>query len=461
MKKTRKQRQAAIAKAEAHKNVTKKKTAAAGIKGEVGSLGVSTGSPVGDNMKTPKELRGAAALRTFEHMQSDSIIGTFMYFMRMTFRAKEWNVEPFDESAEARADADFIQDSLDGMTSKFNSVVSEALSMVVYGFSVFEIVYKLNDDGKIVWRKFAPRAQTSIDGWKIDKEGGLDGVKQKTANGWDTVTIPIEKCLLFRPEVTLANPWGKSLLIPAYIPWYLRQKLNQYQLIGVERDYAGILSARVPSQYLSANATDDDKAFMKQIEKALSQLRRNEREYIALPSDRDANGNLKFEVELMKSGGTRQHDLKSMLQEIKVEILMTFLADFLILGHGNVGTYALGVTKSDLLLSSIEGLAQAVVDVINDFAIPRVMELNGNTSGNYPTLTTPEFSKMDTTSLTNFLRGASIDLTDHETQNHLRRMMGLPELDETDVTEPVAEPDPEPIAKPAEPAPEDAEAVDA
>lgn len=422
----------------------KKKSNKAANTAELGTLGLSLDAPVGSDMAVPSDLRGAKALKTFKQMESDPTIGSFLYFLQMTFRSKEWLIESHDGSSAGGADADFVTETLKGMSSPFSSVVSEALRMAVYGFSLFEIVYKI-DNGKVVWRKFAPRAQVSIEGWDSDNEGGLKSAQQTNADGYNTTTLPIEKLLLFRPEVTLANAWGKSLLIPAYEPWYLKRKMAQVMAVGIERDLAGIPIVKIPAKYLLSTASQEDKNFRTSIESAAKRLRRNQSEYMMIPSTRDSSGHPAFEIELLKSAGSRQYDLPALLQDKKVEILMTLLSDFLILGHGSVGTYALGVSKSDLLLSSLEGLAKAITDVVNAFAIPRLMALNGNTSKELPKMVTPKFTHLDLTTLTNFLRGAGINIDDPETQNHLRRRAELPERDYE------AEPETEPEAEPEQP----------
>jgi hypothetical protein len=56
-------------------------------------------------------------------------------------------------------------------------------------------------DGKVGWRKFAIRAQSSLDKWDFDDDGGLRGFVQRAAPKYEEVTIPIEKgCCSARPS---------------------------------------------------------------------------------------------------------------------------------------------------------------------------------------------------------------------------------------------------------------------
>lgn len=413
---------------------------------ELGALGIGTHDPVGSDMVVPKELRGKRALSTYRKMEFDASIGSFIYYVQMIMRNKQWTVTPFDASDAARADANFLETNIKGMSSPFSSVISEALKMLIYGFSVFEIVYAL-DNGSVVWRKFAPRAQVSVNRWIKDSEGGLEAMVQEDTEKYREITIPITKLLLFRPEVSLGNPWGVSLLRNAYESWYYGRNMRKIEAIGVERDLAGIPVGRVPSEILSSKAKPDEINLRNEWERSLKQLRRNEQEFILLPSDRDEKGHYEYDLELLKSAGNRQHDLDKVIYRYDAKVLTTLLADFLILGHNSVGTYGLGQNKSDMLLTSMEGIAKSIADVFNEIAVTRLFMLNGNTSQDLPKLEAPEFVSMDLKTLAGFLRTAGVQVDDLETQNILRGKVGLPEVVElkADKLEPeVVEPEVDP-----------------
>src|SRR5690606_32460821 len=120
--------------------------------------------------------------------------------------------------------------------------VQEALTMLQFGFSVHEIVYKRAHDGSIRWKKLPIRGQDTIHTWVFDDEGGIKGIEQRV--DWQpgkppTVFIPIEKLLLFRTSSTKNSPEARSVLRTAYRPYYFKKRIEVIEAIGIERNLAG------------------------------------------------------------------------------------------------------------------------------------------------------------------------------------------------------------------------------
>ena len=61
--------------------------------------------------------------------------------------------------------------------------------------------------------------------------------------------------------------------------------------------------------------------------------------------DRDTKQPL-FDFQLMSSGGARQFDTNAIIQRYEQRILMSVLADFILVGHQAQGSYALHTDKS-------------------------------------------------------------------------------------------------------------------
>ena len=118
--------------------------------------------------------------------------------------------------------AKFVQSCLDDMSGTWQQVLSDILTMLSYGFSFLEIVYKSRDgeqskynDSKIGWKKFAIRNQAKRKRWEFDDQGGVQGCYFESTLSQE-VFIPIEKALLFRTAGEYGNPEGKSVLRNSY-----------------------------------------------------------------------------------------------------------------------------------------------------------------------------------------------------------------------------------------------------
>jgi hypothetical protein len=314
--------------------------------------------------------------------------------------------------------------------------------MLVYGFSFHEIVYKIrggdvddpkrkskHSDGKIGWRKFPIRSQETLNNWMMDLDGGIQGFRQIDPTGGGFREIPIDKGLLFRTTVNKNNPEGRSLLRNCFRPWYYKRRIEEIEAIGIERDLAGLPVAKVPPEYLSSGATSAQQAVLAEITQIVQNIKRNEQEGVIFPKMYDENNNEMFSLELLSSGGSRQFDTDKVISRYDQRISMSVLSDFILLGHEKVGSFALGSQKMDLWTMSVEAIAKSIAEVMNQYAIPRLLKLNGMNTELTPFLTYGEVSSVDLGELGDYvtkLVGAGALMPDEKLEAYLREQASLP-----------------------------------
>jgi hypothetical protein len=328
------------------------------------------------------------------------------------------------------------------MSDSWDQTLASILSMLVYGFSFHEIVYKIrkgdskdpkynskHSDGKIGWRKFAIRSQESLNNWMMDADGGIQGYRQIDPAGGGFREIPIDKGLLFRTNVNKNNPEGRSLLRNCFRPWYYKRRIEEIEAIGIERDLAGLPVAKVPPEYLSSGATAAQQSVLAEITQIVQNIKRNEQEGVIFPMMYDENGKEMFSLELLSSGGSRQFDTDKVIQRYDQRISMSVLSDFILLGHEQVGSFALGSQKMDLWTMSVEAIAKSIAEVMNQYAIPRLLKLNGMNAELAPFLTYGEVSSVDLNELSNYVQkliGAGVITPDADLEAYLREQASLP-----------------------------------
>lgn len=177
-----------------------------------------------------QQLVGRQAARVYREMLDNcSTVSSVNFAITQTMRQVEWRVEGQDDTPESAAACEFVESLMDDMSHTWNDFVSESLSMLPFGYSFHEIVYKRRmgrnpgkdengkplpkskyDDGKIGLRKLPIRGQETILKWFFDEDGGIQGVTQQPWIG-PLLDIPIDKGLLFRPKVHKNNPEGHAL----------------------------------------------------------------------------------------------------------------------------------------------------------------------------------------------------------------------------------------------------------
>lgn len=410
-----------------------------------------------------RALDGPNGNRVFEEMQLDPIVGAMLWAIYTELRRVGYTIEPAEETPEAEEAADFIDGCLEDMSSPFEDVIAEALTMLPFGWAYHEIVYKVRrghvpgrpgqssqfKDGKLGWRKLPIRAQETLRRWEMDDEGGIAGMVQIIDAAPD-VTIPVEKALLFRPESHKNNPQGRSVLRSAYPAWYLRRRLQEFEAIGIERDLVGIPKIGVPAEWLAEGATSAMTAAVDAYRRIGEQARQDEQACLIWPRSLDGNGNELITFELLASPGAKQTDIGPVVQRYNTEILMTLMADVILVGHNTTGTFALATQKYRAFERSLEAFMRSIAAVFNRHAIPRLLQLNDMAPDLAPKLCFADIEDQDLDVLGKFLTalyGAGVPLfPNQELEAWLFRSAGMP------WTPPDERPE-EAMPKPAPPAP--------
>jgi phage gp29-like protein len=387
------------------------------------------------------ELYGIRAVQKYKEMsENDAVVGAMLFAIEMLLRKVDWRVEPYSSAREDQEAADFLTSCMDDMSHTWADTISEVLTMLIYGWAYHEIVYKRRqgpsrdptknskyNDGRIGWRKLPLRAQNTLLRWEFDDTGGIQGMWQNSPPDYQLRFIPIEKALLFRTRTNKGNPEGRSVLRNAYRAWYFKKQIEVIEGIGVERDLAG-LPVLTPPEGLDIWNPDDPEMvkLLRQAESTVRNIRRDEMEGVVKPAG--------WTLELLNSGGRRQLDVNAIIQRYDQRIAMSVLADFILLGSEQVGSYALAVSKSDIFMQALHAWLDMIAEVFNRYAIPRLFALNpGLPQENLPTLQHGEVDAPNLQELGQFIKdltGVGVLTPGPELEGYLRQVANLPELPE-------------------------------
>lgn len=389
-----------------------------------------------------RELQGSQGTKAYREMSNnDAVVGALLFASQYLARQVTWAVPPKSEDPQDKERADFIWGALNDMSFSWTDTLAEILSMLVYGWSWFEIVLKTRQgdnpdpakrskfgDNKIGWRKWAVRSQDSLFQWVFDDDGGIQAMVQVTPPDFSTFTIPIQKSLLFRTTVNKNNPEGFSILRRAYRSWYFKKRIEEIEGIGIERDLAGLPLLIPPEGVDLFNPADPAAvALLNKAEKLVRNIRRDEQEGIVLPHG--------WEIKLMTTGGRRQFDTNQIVNRYDQRIAMAALADFILLGHEKVGSFALSDSKTHLFSVALGSFLDIIADIVNTHAIPQLLRLNGEPVDNAPELVHGDIESADLTGVSDFvqkLSNAGLDFTDPAMERHLRDVANFPERVEDD-----------------------------
>ena len=408
-----------------------------------------------------KELRGRRGMETYREMaDNDDIIGSIIYAIELLIRQVDWDVQPGGPSEADQAAADFVRECMDDMSDTWTDTVSEILSFLTYGWSAHEIVYKrrcgisrnpqLNSkysDGLVAWQKLPIRAQESLYQWEYDDNDNLVGLTQMPPPDYEVITIPAEKLLFFRTKSRKGNPEGRSILRNAYRDWYFKRRIQEIEGIGIERDLAGFPTLTAPEGMNIWDTDDPDmNAIRANAEAIVTNIRRDSLEGIVMPAG--------WKLELLSTGGDRQFDTNKIIERYDTRIAMTVLADFVLLGHQDVGSFALSSNKTHLFSMAICAYLDIICETFNNKAIPHLLAMNGDHFKgitDYPMLTHGDVEDADLEKLGKYvsdLSAAGLIVPDDEIEDYLREVSGLPERLSDYTTAPGADRNPSRVRKP-------------
>lgn len=397
------------------------------------------------------ELQGLQGIHAYtEMLDNDATVGAIMFAIEMLMRQAELHIEPASNSQKDKECAEFVESCMDDMERTWADTFSEFLSFMPYGWALCEIVYKYRkgktgspitnskyDDGLIGWRKLPIRSQDTLYEW-VYKDGTDDliGMTQLAPPNYTKCTIPMDKALHFRTRSRKDNPEGRSVLRTAYRAYYFKKRLEEIEGYGMERDLAGFPVLYSPKD--TPIWEEDDPEMQKMLARAeyiVSSIRRDEREGLVLPGGyEDGSG---WKLELVASSGKRQFDTNAIIDRYDKRIATSVLADFVMLGQQQVGSFALADSKTKIFALSIGTYLDVICEVFNNQAIPRLIDLNGeHFKGitDYPKMVHGDIEEPNLERLATYISslvGSGVIVPDDSLEEELRRIANLPEKDET------------------------------
>lgn len=382
-----------------------------------------------------RELRGKEGQKRYDEMRRNSpIIGAMLYYHEMAVRKVSWN---FVNRADKKADdkrVDFLNYSRENMTQSWNEFVSEALSFMWAGYSLFWVNYKRDDNNSLIWDTFSPRAQNTVQQWLLNypgdkyydsnkRNGEILGFIQSAPPTYASEELRMERLLHFRTRAERNNPEGISLLRNAWVPYYFAKNLQSIEAIGFERDLNGM-----PVITMSPNADvneDNPNSDVSKAKEIVRNLRVDEQAGVTLPAE--------WDLKLLSSTGRGFAAIGSTIQRYESRMLMAMLSQFIMLGQDGVGSLALSKDSTSIAEMIVNATADIIAETFTKQELPRILKLNGYD----PTDICMEHSLAGDTDLAafaDFLQKAGDRITNLPTDElWLRQMAGMPEVSEDEL----------------------------
>jgi phage gp29-like protein len=368
-------------------------------------------------------LRGRQRADTYDQMRrGDPQVKMCLSSVKNPIKSATWEVEPADDSDDAKSDAEFIHHILfNDLGQPFVDFLSEALTMIDFGHSVFEVIHKVVINNKQFGsyngiKSLAFRSQRTIERWNLVPETGeLKSISQYAFGDiGKVVDIPAENLLIFSIEKEGANYEGVSMLRPCFGPWFRKNNYLKLNAIGIEK-------FAVPTPLFEVPEGKENSSQYGMMIQVLEHYLTHQKNYLGYPAG--------WKVDLR----TNTYDpskVETSIDNEDTRMTKAFLANFLELGTGkSSGSYALSNDLSDFFLSGLDQVAGKIAEVINQQLIPQLILLNRGPREKYPVLKASGISDKAGKELADVIQalaGSKVIIPDNQLETHIRKRYGLP-----------------------------------
>ena len=410
----------------------------------VGIIGLKTSSGKVEE-EFLRDLQWPDAGKVYQEMQyNDAVIGGCLYLIETLIRQATWHAEPAtNEPGDVEA-AEFLESCMNDLDQPWDDFIAEALSMLPYGFSFHEILYKVRrgpqetkpafrskyTDGRIGWHSLPIRSQATLQEWIFDESTGVPThfLQDPSLVGSqaDAKEIPLEGNLLFRTRASRGNPEGWSILRRAYRSWYFKRYIEELEGIGIERNLAGIpVLAPPPEVPLFDDRNDEMKNMLAWAQQLVNDLRIDKNHGVILP-------NTDWQLKLLGiDGAGRQIDPDTVIRRHENRIAMSMLSDVILMGGDRTGSFALAETKQGLLVSSLQTIINSIGQTISQTAVPMLFAMNNWQLEQYPKIVADDLQPASIKDVALLLRCFKIDVTKDQTLfNYLLSLIQAPQMSE-------------------------------
>lgn len=368
-------------------------------------------------------LQYPQSIPLLRRMATDDQIKGILAAYTLPIRRAQWAVDPAGCRSEV---VQLVADDLDLMVVGKDKVGSArrrgvswaehirvALESLVYGHFVFEPVYELRD-GLARLIELAERLPQTIEGFRVDQHGKLIRIDQKPIAGVDPIKLPPERFQLYTHDRVGAQFWGESLLRGAYKPWLLKDEMLRVNATSHRRYGVGVTVVKAPP-----NAQPNQ---IREASALASQYRGTETGGIGLP-----NG---FEAAVQGITGNVPDTLE-FIRYLDQQMSRSTLTGLLDLGSTPNGSRALGDTFLDLLMFTLQAIADTIAAQLTSQTVTNLVTLNFGEDEAVPRIVCGGIGAEHavTAESLNLLLTSGALSTDPALEAYVRREWKLPERD--------------------------------
>ncbi|KWX66807.1 hypothetical protein [Mycobacterium sp. NAZ190054] len=394
------------------------------------------GAPI-DQFETHPELTWPNSVWTYSRMvREEARISSVLRAIELPIRRTTWRIRQNGASDAAtevvarslglpiEGDSDDVPTGRTKGRFSWRQHLREALKCLQYGHAVFETIYRPEGEWAYL-HKLAPRPQSTISYFNVDRDGGLVSIQQwppgtfaapgmlmMGMNGMGQ-PIPVDRLAVYTHDMDPGVWTGNSLLRPAFKNWKLKDELIRIEAAAIRRHGIGV-------PWIKGNEADsEDEGRMGELLDIASSYSGGESAGLALTEGEEAG--------IMSPTGT-PIDPRRAIEYHDHQMALVALAHYLNL-EGKGGSYALASVQASTFTDSVQTTAEDLRDVAQAHIVEDIIDWNFGPDAPAPLLVFDEIGQDLAAAALQMLVAAGLLTPDDRLEQFLRSNSGLPSAD--------------------------------
>ena len=316
-------------------------------------------------------------------IMQDTQVSTGFDVLKYILSSKQWVLVANETDTDSTV-YEFINNMFSAMDTELNEVVKQTITAVPWGFSLHELLFDLNSDGKIFLKGTVPLHMKTLQNepFIYNDDGELIGIHQEYSN--EEVDIPINKIFKYSFNANYDEDYGNGLLADFRPIVEDKLNINNWLMTFLEKHESPTLFGKTDNPV----SRDAMLAAFDEVADGTT----------SVVVDRDDD------VGVLESSHRGETFFKT-LQYKDNEIFRRYYLGNLLLGdNSQTGTYAQSQTQLDFGMIVFDGILEEIANCIQKQIVNPIVKWNFGDVDLAPTISFDKFTTGDLTNLFNVIK---------------------------------------------------------
>lgn len=347
---------------------------------------------VSSNVATKKSLTNRISLKTNKNrinyhtgkkILRDTQVSTGFDILKYILSSKQWVLVANDNDTDSSV-YEFINNMFFNMKTELNEIVKQQLTAILWGFSVHELLFDINDKGKLYLTNMVPLHIKTLqkDPFIYNDNGELISIHQSYNN--EDIEIPINKILKYSFNANFDEDYGEGLLYDFAPIVEDKLNINNWLMTFLEKHESPTLYGKTSNPI----SRDDLLAAFNDVIEGTTGL--------VIGSEDD--------VGVLESSHRGETFFKTLQYKDNQIFRRYYLGNLLLGDNSQTGTYAQSTTQFEFGQLIFDGILEEIANNIQKQVINPIVEWNYGNVTLSPTISFDKFTTGDLQALFNIIK---------------------------------------------------------